>query len=147
AWIGDPTTNVSVTVASGSAANLAQFIAQSVPTAMVAGGVYTVSVTMQNAGTSSWTAGASYRLGSANPQNNGTWGASRGYLAAGDSIAQGQQKTFSFTVTAPTTPGTYNFQWQMVQDGVAWFGDLTPNVPVNVIVPVEPVLARFFPGG
>ncbi|MDO8682740.1 MAG: glycosyl hydrolase, partial [Armatimonadota bacterium] len=47
--------------------------------------------------------------------------------------APGQQKTFTFIVTAPSTAGTYNFQWRMVQDGVQWFGDLTPNVAVTVI--------------
>lgn len=38
----------------------------------------------------------------------------------------------SFTVTAPSTPGTYNFQWRMLQECIVWFGDLTPNVAVNV---------------
>ena len=36
------------------------------------------------------------------------------------------------TVTAPATPGTYNFEWRMVQDGVMWFGVETPNVVVTV---------------
>ncbi|MDD4988722.1 MAG: hypothetical protein PHS68_07505, partial [Candidatus Izemoplasmatales bacterium] len=36
-------------------------------------------------------------------------------------------------VKAPATPGTYNFQWQMVQDGVEWLGDKTPNVVVAVV--------------
>src|SRR4029077_14833457 len=26
----------------------------------------------------------------------------------------------------------YNFQWQMVQEGVEWFGDISPNVSVTV---------------
>ncbi|HEX3128777.1 MAG TPA: hypothetical protein VH394_15700, partial [Thermoanaerobaculia bacterium] len=40
--------------------------------------------------------------------------------------------TISFPVTAPATPGTYNFQWKMLQECVTWFGDPTPNVAVNV---------------
>lgn len=36
------------------------------------------------------------------------------------------------TVTAPSTPGTYAFQWEMVQDGVEHFGDFTPLVSVQV---------------
>jgi hypothetical protein len=47
-------------------------------------------------------------------------------------VAPGQQVAFGFTVTAPTTPATYNFQWQMLQEGVVWFGGVTPNVPVTV---------------
>jgi hypothetical protein len=53
-------------------------------------------------------------------------------LGSGDSIAPGQQKTFSWTVTAPSTAGTYNFQWRMVQEFVQWFGAATPNVAVTV---------------
>ena len=60
-------------------------------------------------------------------------------MAAGETIApEGQSKTFTFNVVAPRVPGTYNFQWQMVQDGVAWFGDKTPNVAVTVSAPCVP---------
>lgn len=48
-------------------------------------------------------------------------------------VAPNNVMQFNFPVTAPSTPGTYNFQWQMVQDGVEWFGALTPNVAVNVL--------------
>ena len=110
----------------------AQFVSQSAPSSMAAGQTYSVSVTMKNTGTTTWTAAASYKLGSQNPQDNGTWGNGRQILAAGDSIASGQSKTFTFNVVAPATPGTYNFQWQMLQEYVQWFGDKTPNVAVTV---------------
>src|ERR1700686_3417180 len=58
------------------------------------------------------------------------WGMGRVGLTS--LVASGSQVTFNFTVTAPATSGTYNFQWRMVQDGVEWFGDLTPNVVVTV---------------
>ncbi len=48
------------------------------------------------------------------------------------SVAPGQQVTLNFTVTAPSTSGSYNFQWRMVHDGVVWFGDTSPNVLVSV---------------
>jgi hypothetical protein len=47
-------------------------------------------------------------------------------------VASGGQGTLNFTVTAPSTSGTYNFQWQMLQECVTWFGDFTPNVAVTV---------------
>jgi hypothetical protein len=72
-------------------------------------------------------------LGSVNPSNNATWGMARVYLAAADSIAPGQQKTFAWTVTAPTTPGMYNFQWRMLQEGVVWFGSSTTNMVIEVV--------------
>jgi hypothetical protein len=55
------------------------------------------------------------------------------YLASGDSIAPGQEKRFDFAVTAPSTAGTYHFQWKMVRESVVWFGDLSPDVSVQVL--------------
>jgi hypothetical protein len=99
---------------------------------MTAGQVYPASVSMTNTGTSTWTAAAGYRLGSQNPQDNATWGTNRVLLAAGDSIAPGQTKTFTFNVTAPAVAKAYNFQWRMVREGAAWFGALSSNVSVMV---------------
>ncbi len=104
---------------------------------MVTGQSYAVSVQMQNTGTATWTTADNYRLGSQNPSDNVTWGTGRATLPG--SIAPGQSATFSFNVTAPTTPGTYNFQWRMVQDGVAWFGPATTNVAIQVAPPAPPV--------
>ncbi|HWW74610.1 MAG TPA: PKD domain-containing protein, partial [Pyrinomonadaceae bacterium] len=121
------------TVSNPTPVNNATFVSQSVPTAMNAGQQYSVSVTMYNAGTTTWTAAGGHRLGSQNPQDNGTWGTGRVNLLA--SVAPGQSATFTFTVTAPATPGTYNFQWQMVQDGVEWFGGYSTNVAISVTQP------------
>jgi RHS repeat-associated protein len=121
------------TVSNPTPVNNATFVSQSVPTAMNAGQQYNVSVTMYNAGTTTWTAANAHRLGSQNPQDNGTWGTGRVNLPA--SVAPGQSATFTFTVTAPATPGTYNFQWQMVQDGVEWFGGYSTNVAISVTQP------------
>lgn len=51
-------------------------------------------------------------------------------------VAPGQNGIFVFQVAAPSTPGTYNFQWEMVQDFVEWFGQLSPNLAVVVSAPV-----------
>jgi thermolysin len=109
----------------------ATFVSQSVPTSMTAGQTYNVSVTMRNSGTTTWTSDV-YKLGSQNPQDNTRWGHSRVNLPAGTTVAPGANHTFSFTVTAPTTAGSYNFQWKMVKDPGQWFGDLTTNVIVSV---------------
>ncbi len=116
--------------------NDAAFVSQSVPTSMTAGQSYSVSVTMRNSGTSTWTTANKYNLGSQNPQDNKTWGFDRVPLPA--SVAPNTEVTFKFTVTAPATAGTYNFQWRVVQDGVAWFGAYTPNVAVDVTAAVTP---------
>ncbi|MGH9365955.1 MAG: NBR1-Ig-like domain-containing protein, partial [Thermoanaerobaculia bacterium] len=133
-WFGDSTPNVAVTVTvtPPAAVNAAQFVSQSVPASMVAGQSYAVSVTMQNTGTTTWTAAGEYKLGSQNPQGNGTWGTGRVEIAAGESIGPGQSKTFTYTVTAPAAPGIYAFQWRMLREQVEWFGDFTTYVAVTV---------------
>jgi hypothetical protein len=116
-----------------SGTNGAQYVSQNVPTSMAVGQTYSVTVTMRNTGTTTWTAGATYHLRSQNPPANFTWGVDRATLAAADSIAPNQTKTFTWSVTAPAAAGTYNFQWQMRQSSADdWFGDLTPNVAVTV---------------
>jgi RHS repeat-associated protein len=125
--------STTATVASPTPVNNAAFVSQTVPTSMNAGQQYTVSVTMNNSGTKTWTAAEQHRLGSRNPQDNATWGLSRVGVPA--TTAPGQNATFTFTVTAPSSPGVYNFQWRMVQDGVQWFGADTTNVAVTVTQP------------
>ena len=122
-----------VTVKSNGAA----YVSQSVPTTMQVGKAYTATVTMKNAGSKPWTAAAGYALGSQNPINNTLWRAAR-VAPAGTVVANGQV-SFSLPLTAPTVPGTYNFQWQMLQEGGEWFGPLTPNVEV-VVKPLAPTV-------
>jgi len=110
--------------------NSAQFVSQSVPQTMTAGQTYAIWVRMKNIGSNTWTTQGAYSLGSQNAQDNTTWGMGRVALPA--SVAAGSEVTFNFTITAPSTIGTYNFQWRMVQDGVEWFGAFTPNVAVTV---------------
>jgi hypothetical protein len=88
-------------------------------------------VTMKNIGSTTWTKADGYKLGSQNPQDNTNWGLNRVELSPNDRIAPGQSKTFIFTVTPPSTPGTYNIQWKMVKENVAWFGALTSNYVIT----------------
>ena len=122
-----------------------QVISVSVPNSMVPGQTYPVSVKMRNTGITTWTPTALHRLGSQNPQDNFTWGLHR--VSVPSAIVPGATATFSFNVTAPAAQGNYNFGWRMVQDGVQWFGDFTPNVVVNVTqtsVEIDPDLERCF---
>jgi hypothetical protein len=115
----------------------AQFISQTPPpSCMWPGSTASVSVTMRNTGNTTWD--STYRLGSQNPQDNGTWGFGRVFLAPGETIAPGLSKTFTFTVTMPSAAGVYNFQWRMVHEGVQWFGALTPNTTSTNAPPAPP---------
>ncbi len=102
------------TTTAGTVANNSAFVSQNVPASMQAGQTATVSVTMRNTGTATWFAG-SYFLGSQNPQDNTTWGVNRVSLAS--NVAPNASVTFTFSITAPTVAGTYNFQWRMSSIG------------------------------
>jgi hypothetical protein len=110
----------------------ASFVTQSVPGTMVAGQSYSVSVTMMNTGTNTWTYAVGYKLGSWNPRDNFTWGFNRVLLPVGGSVAPNATWTFAFTVKAPTSPGKYNFQWRMLQELVVWFGSISANTAITV---------------
>ncbi|MEX0988483.1 MAG: sulfatase-like hydrolase/transferase [Bacteroidales bacterium] len=112
--------------------NNASFVSQSVPGYLDPGEVATVSVTMKNTRTSTWTREGLFKLGSQNPKENVIWGIQYVELDEGDSIKPNSQKTFTFEITAPAEAGKYNFQWQMLEEHVEWFGALTNNVVITV---------------
>jgi hypothetical protein len=111
--------------------NDARFTGATVPTVMTAGEKYAVSVTVTNTGTESWSADRKYRLGSQNPQDNDNWGG-RINLNQNEEIRPGETKIFNFEVTAPKNPGSYDFQWRMLEEDVEWFGSLSENIPIIV---------------
>jgi len=115
--------------------NMANFITQNVPATMITGESYDVSLTFKNSSATTWSSEGEYKLGSQNPHDNMIWGTNRIYLGESEYITGGGQKTFSFNVTAPSTEGSYNFQWRMVQDGVEWFGDWSSNISIHVYSP------------
>lgn len=56
-------------------------------------------------------------------------------------IAPGTEALFSFAVTAPAISGVYNFQYQMVNDGVELFGDRSANLAIRVEFPTNSAVA------
>jgi hypothetical protein len=112
----------------------AQLVASDLPTRMEAGQTIVVQATFKNTGSTTWTAAAGYKLGAVGDQDS--FAAPRQLLGAKDSIAPGQQKTFSLRMTAPSTPGFYPTTWQMVHEGVHFFGDtLARGVTVDAAPP------------
>ena len=135
-FFGSPSDNATINVAvpTGAAANNAAFVSQGVPTTMAPGSFYNVLVTMRNTGAGPWSFDTKHKLGSANPRDNTRWGFTRINLtnATANIVNPGEIQTFNFRVKAPTTPGTYNFQWQMLQELVGWFGTASANQIINV---------------
>ncbi len=109
---------------------LSNFVSQTVPkTMLMPGETMNVSITMRNLGPSTWSAGQLFRLGAI---GNG-WEGWRAYLQ--NDVPPNTDVTFTFPVTAPSTPGNYNFRWRMLQEWVQFFGDATPNIPITVLAP------------
>jgi hypothetical protein len=117
-------------VQSYAADNDASFTSQSVPESMAAGTRVFVSLTFVNTGTTAWTPSGGYLLASPDPGTGAAWEVSS--VALPSTVAAGSSVTFSFRVTAPGTPGTYNFQWQM-QSATRFFGATSTNVAVRVV--------------
>jgi polysaccharide biosynthesis protein PslG len=111
----------------------AQLVAADLPTSMETGQTISVRLTFKNTGASIWTEAAEYRLGAANDQD--PFAAARQFLAPGESVAPGQQATFTFALTAPANPGTYHTQWQMLKEGVERFGAIAAQ---DVVVTAAP---------
>jgi len=110
----------------------AHFVSQSVPMAVQPGGQFQITIVWNNVGSASWTGGNVY-LGSQDPPNNTTWGTARLQFAPSVTINPGIQAQMPFLITAPMTPGVYQFQWQLTQDGgVGFFGDQSPSVAITV---------------
>ncbi len=108
----------------------AQITSDTIPTTMTAGQSYSVSVTVMNTGANTWTAAENYRLGAVG--NTDPFAVARQYLSPAESIATNQSRTFTYTMTAPATAGSYTTDWRMLREYICWFGDtLTKTVTVN----------------
>ena len=116
---------------------------QGVPPSVSVGQRFTATVTMQNTGRFAWPAGGTINLGSQDPPDNTLWGTGRVPLDSEvppQKPEPGEPKsivTFTIAATAPLTAGRYTFRWRMVDEGAAWFGDLTDAVIVNVTKPKD----------
>ena len=141
-WIGEPSPNVAVNVINAAVPDAATFVSQSVPATMTAGQPYRVAVTFNNSGSATWSREMLYRLGSQNPQDNRNWNVTRVLLPG--TVAPGENATFTFSVLAPQTPGSYPFRWRMVHEGFGWFGDLGTDALVSVVSGATPVNGATF---
>ncbi len=111
-----------------SAKNNAKYISQTVPETITAGQTFEMTITYKNTGTTTWTSGGHYSLGTRAPQDNVFW-MKTNRVGLPKDVAPGEEVTFTATLTAPSTEGIYVIQWRMVQDGVEWFGAKSEVVP------------------
>ncbi|MEW5759697.1 MAG: hypothetical protein AB1779_02905 [Candidatus Thermoplasmatota archaeon] len=127
--------------------NDAKIVNENIPNTILTGKKVSISLTVKNKGTSTWTYDENYRLGSLIGNNflwsdfeNGGYSNSRednrAYLGANDAISPTSQKTFKFSITAPAYAGIYTFKVQMVRDGFEWFGSVFTK-SITVTSPIE----------
>ncbi|MBA3758194.1 hypothetical protein H0X10_00995 [Candidatus Saccharibacteria bacterium] len=129
------------------------------PNTLSPGQSFSASFTATNAGGVVWSVHPTntnrWRLGKSNPRtfpaNNGTWGTTRveipGYPGLGLVVYPGQTSpsssstptTFTQSFTAPTTPGTYNFDWEVVRENVYWVG--SPCSKSIIVATATPTLS------
>jgi hypothetical protein len=114
---------------SAAAEDDSSFASQSVPASAIAGSRFSVSLTFTNTGATAWTVPGGYMLGCPNPVTGANWSVDS--VALPSLVPAGSKVTFTFSVTAPVTPGTYEFQWQL-QKGATFFGAPSANVPIKV---------------
>lgn len=93
-----------------------------IPSLQYAGESVTVTVTVKNTGASTWDSANLFKLGALGDSDPFIAG-NRIELTGGVSVAPGEEHTFQFTMSAPVTPGAYTTDWQMIHDGVGWFGE------------------------
>lgn len=134
--VGDGTGTIvdkqfSITIRPRSFEQDARFVSQSVPATVQANQRFNVSLKWLNTGTPTWEGVNGLRLSSQNPTGNNMWGMTNVSLAE-ELVPTGQEIEILFDAIAPATPGTYNFQWQLAQNGVGLFGQPSVNVSINV---------------
>lgn len=128
---------LSIVIGGGGASLNSQFVSQTVPTTLQPGQIFSVNMRFLNTGTQAWS-GTAYFFASQNPALNQTWGGN-GVSLVGFVAGPGELLNVDFNATAPTTPGTYNFQWQMYQNGgFGFFGQMSTNVAIQVGSPPPP---------
>jgi uncharacterized repeat protein (TIGR01451 family) len=122
-----------------SVGNDAQCTGLTAPTTATAGSSISGNATFKNIGSTTWK----------NPSQDATnyYGASTWPWPTADfsqstasltpaTVAPGASTTVPFMSTAPSTPGTYNFQFKMWQNGIGWFGQVcSQNITVTAIPP------------
>jgi hypothetical protein len=119
----------------GVPGNAASVVSISAPAQIGPGQTFQSTVVMRNTGVNTWRAtppapDAPHRLGSANPNDNLTWGLNRVNLPVAQ-VPANNDATFVFNGTAPTSLGSKSFSWRMVHENLEWFG-ATANATVSV---------------
>lgn len=128
---GEKSPKINIRVESGEKPNQAEIVFQRVQSSMKAKNQYEVTVVVKNTGTSMWSAD-SVSLVSQAPAKNLDWFINNIEMQDRDMVLPGSMKSFTFKVVAPQKPGIYNFQWQLYDKDIGFFGPKTPLEQIRV---------------
>jgi len=106
-------------------------ISHTIPGAMTAGQTITATVTVANQSKNAWTLAKKYRLALTKPSPLWTLPCPRIDLPSGVTVPPNGETTFSLTLKAPNTAGTYPIELRMARDSSHSFGEKLV-VPVSV---------------
>jgi Putative Ig domain/Matrixin len=112
-----------------------QFLSQTIVPTVQGGQQFGVLLRWLNNGSQIWD--GSIRAVAQNPANNTIWSAT--IPPASNLTLKGQSLDILLTALAPRVAGTYNFQWQLYQDGRGFFGQPSPNLSV-IVTPGPPFI-------
>ncbi len=116
-----------------TSAHSARFVSQLFPSQVSPGEAFRVIVQYQNIGENTWSGSSGhYQLRTTLKNKRPLWGIKEVRLAHHENIQTGTTATFSFTATAPLTPGVYPFQWALMHTQQGIFGELTPSSFIKV---------------
>jgi hypothetical protein len=107
------------------------FVSQDVPATLQPGQSFVVTIRWMNTGAVPWSGSSGFAIFSQNPANNVTWGGNQVPWVGGD-VAPGAEMDLVFIAYAPSRSGTYDFQWQLYQQTVGFFGEASTNVSIIV---------------
>ncbi len=121
----------------------AEFVSVSQPPASVAPGEqFATTFKYKNTGTNTWYPDGTnpIRLGTLLPQDrnspfytdDGHWQTQNRVKLDQQLVRPGETGSFTFTMTAPATTGTYNEDWGIVADGYSWL-EYPFGIDVNVV--------------
>lgn len=112
----------------------AEVVSVTFPSELSCGESVTAQLTIRNSGTTTWTKAAGYYLGAvgdADPLSPST----RVSLSEGEVIAPAATRTFSIPLTGRPAISSDVTDWQMLQDGVHWFGAIAARTVATACVP------------
>ncbi len=118
----------------------AQYVSQSWPLAsspltMFTGQTVAASITLKNTGSKAWDGNT--KLGTTQPRDrasafaDGSWMSPNRAAHVSGTVPPGGTFKFSFNFHAPAQPGTYHEFFDLLQEGVAWFGDPGQGGPAD----------------